>query len=55
VIADVEWNAVTLAGAFILGAVFATLATIRVMRAVFGTVQQQVRRPPPRRDEEAES
>ncbi len=33
-VGDVEWDNVNLAGAFILGAVLATIGTIRVVRAV---------------------
>jgi len=50
--AEVDWDAVTLAGAFVLGAAFATLATIRVMRAVFGAVQRPPIRRPTRGDDE---
>lgn len=32
--AAVDWDSFTVAGAFILGAVFAAVATIRIMRAV---------------------
>lgn len=45
--AEVEWNAVTLAGAFVLGAVLGTVAVIRLVHVVFGITERQ------RRDEEA--
>jgi uncharacterized membrane protein YesL len=32
--ASVNWSSLNLAGAFVLGAILATLATIRVVRAV---------------------
>ena len=41
-----EWENLSLAGAFVLGAALGTLATIRVMRVIFGYVQPHRRRPP---------
>lgn len=48
----VEWENVNLAGAFVLGAVLGTLATIRVMRAVLQTFSRYsplrgAKEPPP--------
>jgi hypothetical protein len=34
VLAGIEWENVNIAGAFIIGAVLATVATIRIVRAV---------------------
>jgi hypothetical protein len=49
--ASTEWENLTLAGAFIFGAALGTIATIRVMRAVFGYVRPNLFRgatkPPP--------
>ena len=42
----IEWENVNVAAAFILGAVFATVATIRVMRAVVTVLRREVRRRP---------
>lgn len=39
----VDWSSVTLAGAFVLGAVFGTFATLRVMRAVLGVFRREIR------------
>jgi hypothetical protein len=50
----VDWSNLTVAAAFILGAVLATLATIRVVRAVavmFGGELRRGRRGPPPSDE----
>jgi hypothetical protein len=44
VFAAVDWASLHVAGAFILGAVFATVATIRVMRAVAGLLASELRR-----------
>jgi hypothetical protein len=52
VLAAVDWDNLTVAGAFVLGAVLAALATIRVTRAVaimFGGEIRRARRP--RRDD----
>jgi hypothetical protein len=48
----VDWENVNLAGAFVLGAVLGTLATIRVMRAVLQTFSRYsprrgAKEPPP--------
>jgi len=48
----VDWENVNLAGAFVLGAVMGTLATIRVMRAVLQTfsrfgLRRDAKEPPP--------
>lgn len=40
-----SWETVTVAGAFVTGAVLGSLATIRVMRVVFGYVRREDRRP----------
>lgn len=47
-----DWENLTVAGAFVLGAALGTIATIRVMRVVFGYVQPWRRnrgatKPPP--------
>jgi len=42
--AAVDWQSVHLAGAFVLGAVFATIATIRITRTVAGMLREQRRR-----------
>jgi hypothetical protein len=52
----VDWENVNLAGAFVLGAVLGTLATIRVMRAVLQTFNRYSPRrgatkPPPSEDD----
>jgi len=44
--ADVNWNAVTLAGSFVAGAVFSAIAVIVVVRAVFGVVHREIRNRP---------
>ena len=48
----VEWENVHLAGAFVLGAILGTLATIRIMRAVLQTFGRYgpirgAKKPPP--------
>lgn len=56
----VEWENVHLAGAFVIGAVLGTLATIRVMRAVLQTFSRYSPRrgakepPPPEGDRGSE-
>jgi hypothetical protein len=52
VLASTEWENLTVAGAFVLGAALGTLATIRVMRVVFGYVRPSsmfrgAKKPPP--------
>ena len=47
-IAGVDWTTVNIAGAFVVGAVLATIATIRIFRVVFG-----VRRDEGRKDRDA--
>lgn len=42
-LAAVEWEAVTLAGAFVLGAILAAIGVIRVMRAVLREVDREMR------------
>jgi hypothetical protein len=42
--AAVEWDAVNLAGAFVLGAILATVAVLRVVRAVAVMFRQELRR-----------
>jgi hypothetical protein len=46
-VAAVEWDAVTLAGAFILGTVFATIGVLRVIRAVFAIRRREERQDKP--------
>lgn len=51
-LANVDWDSVNLAGAFLLGALLATLAVLRVVRAVmvlFDHGPDRPRRPPWRR------
>lgn len=43
-IAGIDWNEVDLAGAFILGAALATVATIAIVRAVSRTMRVERRR-----------
>jgi len=58
-IATVDWNDATLTAAFILGAILATLATLRIVRAVASMFAGQIHRDPtkeqpddhPRRDQ----
>jgi hypothetical protein len=40
----VDWDNVNLAGAFIIGAVLATIATIRIVRAVSSTLREERRK-----------
>ena len=40
VLGTVYWDAVTLAGAFVVGTVFATIALLRVLRAVLGIAER---------------
>ena len=46
-LAGIDWANLSVAGAFISGAVFATIAVLRVVRAV--SAMFDPRRPPPRR------
>lgn len=39
--AGINWDNVNLAGAFIIGAVLATIATIRIMRVVSGAFRSE--------------
>ena len=39
-----EWSNLTVAGAFMLGAVLATVATIRIVRAVSSTLREERRK-----------
>ena len=55
-VASTEWSNLTVAGAFVLGAVLGALGAIRVMRAVFGYIRPNPFRgaqkpPPPEGDE----
>jgi hypothetical protein len=43
-LAGVEWENVNIAGAFIIGAVLATIATIRIVRAVSIVLREERRR-----------
>ena len=43
-IAGVDWDNVNLAGAFVIGAVLATIATIRIFRVIAGTVRAERRK-----------
>lgn len=43
-IAAIDWENVNLAGAFIIGAVLATIATIRIMRVVSGAFRSERRK-----------
>jgi hypothetical protein len=46
----VEWSNVHLAGAFLIGMIFGTVATLRIVRFVtdyFGGVDRRARRRPP--------
>jgi uncharacterized protein (DUF2062 family) len=44
VVAKIDWASVHLAGAFVLGAILATIATLRVTRAVADMFREQRRR-----------
>jgi hypothetical protein len=44
VLAGIEWENVNIAGAFIIGAVLATVATIRIVRAVSIMLRDEQRR-----------
>jgi len=41
--AGIEWDNVNIAGAFVIGAVLATIATIRIFRVVFGERRREQR------------
>jgi hypothetical protein len=43
-VADVDWANLNVAAAFVLGAVLATIATIRIVRAVFGVRRDEARK-----------
>jgi hypothetical protein len=49
--APVSVDSLTLAGAFVLGAVLATVAVLRIVRAVSSYLTSVERRNPPDRDE----
>jgi hypothetical protein len=53
VLGAVDWANLVPASAFVLGAVLATVATLRVMRAVISSFQPESRRrlTPPRKDQ----
>lgn len=53
--AGVEWESVNLAGAFILGAILATIATLRVVRAVAAMFAGQLRPRPEPKDRQHDS
>jgi hypothetical protein len=40
----VDWDNVNLAGAFIIGAALATVATIRIMRVVSAVLRDEIRK-----------
>ena len=42
--ADVDWANLNVAAAFVLGAILATIATIRIVRAVFGVRRDEKRK-----------
>jgi hypothetical protein len=42
--AAVNWDSVNIAGAFVVGAILATIATIRIFRVVFGVRRQEARK-----------
>jgi len=44
VLGGIEWENVNVAGAFIIGAVLATIATIRIVRAVSSTLREERRK-----------
>jgi hypothetical protein len=48
-VAGVDWSALTPAAAFVAGAVLATVAVLRVVRAVAAMFGGELRRPPRRR------
>ena len=53
-----DWSNLTVAGAFVLGAVLATIAVLRVVRAVsvmFGNETRRPRRRPPDPDPQEDS
>jgi len=43
-LAGVDWESVNIAGAFVVGAVLATIATIRIYRLVAGSVRAERRK-----------
>lgn len=43
-VAGVDWDSVNIAGAFVVGAVLATIATIRIFRVVFGERRREARK-----------
>jgi hypothetical protein len=49
VFAGIEWENVNVAGAFVVGAVLATIATLRVVRAVTSMFAGEMRRGRPPR------
>jgi hypothetical protein len=44
VTAAVDWDNLVPAAAFVLGAILATIATIRIVRAVSGTLREERRK-----------
>lgn len=42
--AGIEWDNVNIAGAFVIGAVLATIATIRIFRVVFSERRREARK-----------
>ena len=42
-VAGIEWDNVNIAGAFVIGAVLATIATIRIFRVVFSERRREHR------------
>lgn len=51
---DVDWANLTVAAAFVLGAVLATIAVLRVVHAVTAMFAAEMRRPPRRPDDTEE-
>ena len=43
-LAGIEWDNVNIAGAFVIGAVLATIATIRIFRVVFSERRREGRK-----------
>jgi len=53
---DIEWDAVTLAGMFVLGSILGAVATLRLARAVLATFERphrtrDAKEPPPSEDD----
>ena len=42
--AGIDWDSVNIAGAFVVGAVLATIATIRIFRVIAGTARDERRK-----------